>query len=161
VIKDPEGMPHLVGALSEPVLDALDRVLAEQVGRDTADAVLAAFNEEIADLPRQAEVQAELDEGVAAVKRLKETALAKLAGTAGVQWGPWRRGHYVVTLDGQHIGDVNPQTTMGHSPPRYKNFVGRAHGTFANTAVFKYASEAAQQVGADYMKAKGLAPTGD
>lgn len=156
MIDNAEELPHLVKALPEPLLDALHRALVEQVGSDTAGAVLAAFDEEIADLPRRAAAQAEIEREVEAIKRAKDAALAELAGTTGVAYRAWRRGHYVVALDGKHIGDVNPQTTTGHNPPRYSNFVGRAHGTFATTAVRKSAGDAAHQVALDYAQAHGL-----
>jgi hypothetical protein len=156
VIKDAELLPHLVRELPEPVLDALDRVLVEKLGRSTAGEILGAFDEEVADLPRRAELRAELERDVEAVKRAKDAVLATLAGTTGLEWRPWRRGHYVVTLDGQHIGDVNPRTTILSDPPRYKNFVGRARGTFADTVECKSVRAAAQQVGLAYAKAHDL-----
>lgn len=156
MINDPEQVPHLVRELSEPLRAALDRALLETVDRETAAQVLAAFDEQIADLPRRAQVDAEIQQETEAIQRLKDAALAKLAGTTGPAYAPWRRGHYVVALDGEYIGDVYSRTTTGHNPPRYSHFVGRPLATFVETAVFKAAGEAAHQVAADHAKAKGI-----
>jgi hypothetical protein len=150
-------MPYLVGALSEQLLDALDRALVDQVGRDAADLVLAAFDEEIAGLARRSRIGAEIAEEAGVIKVLKQRTLEKLAGTTGLQWAPWRRGNYVVTWDGKYIGDIRPRkTTLGSGPPRYDTYAGQLHGALEETREYRTAKATAQRIGEDYAQANGL-----